>query len=386
MRTTEDLRAALVMLEEDAPTVEDVLSRIVTVDRRPVEPRRGRVLPTVTAALLTAAVVVVVVLGQSLGTAPRQAAAGGHAAGSLERQYGFSVGAVPGLAFTSGSLRQGVQWRTISTSDGLPIGTIEDGGSYYVSGGSALIDRRPITVAGHTAYFGQQRIDASDAPATGQRHASGQWAATVPVVAWPVQPGRWLLVRAAPPNQSGAVDGTVVQAWGTGVQARLVSIADAIDTSAPAPMLLPFRIGGVGAGVSAIAADSDTGTRTPGGSAVLVEYGMEVTVSVSRADTAAPVDDPSAKPVKVGPYSGEVNTQCSVQPAPTAPSGVSDHSDCQLAFRSAQWQVVVYLAGPGGSHHKITASQFVDIGSHLDLATNPTDPTTWFDAATALPQ
>ncbi len=374
MRTSDDVRGALFALEDDAPTVADVLDQLKIEDGRPAR-RRDWLVPAMAAVAVAAAAVLAVVL-PGRATRPTAPTVSG---GAVDLRYGFSVTPVSGLAFSSGSIAEGLQERTIATASGLPIGTIQAGGAHLVEGTSALQDRRPITVSGHRAYFGQQALE-RPTPAASK---PGQWTTTVPVVAWPDRPGHWLIVRATP-QPYGPVAAAVVHAWGVHVRARLTAIAAAIRPTAPSTLQLPFRLDGAPAKITTLTAGSDTDARTPGGSAIVAEFGMEVTVQVSRLVAGRPAD-PSATTVKIGPYNGHVNTHCAVQSAP-APGTTPSPADCALTYRAGQWQVAIFVAGPGGGSRPITAQQFVDIARHLRLASNPSDPATWFDAAIALPQ
>jgi hypothetical protein len=377
MRTSDDVRAALFALEDDAPTLADVLDQLKIEDDRPAR-RHGWLVPAAAAVAVAAAAVLAVVLSGH-PTGPTAPAASG---GAVDLSYGFSVAPVSGFAFTRGSIAEGLQERGIATASGLPIGTIQAGGSHLVEGRSALQDRRPIIVSGHRAYFGQQALELPTPAAVSDDTTPGQWTTTVPVVAWPDRPGHWLIVRAAP-HPYGPVPSAVIPAWGADVRARLTAIAAAIRPAVPSALRIPFRLAGAPAKITTLTAASDTDPRTPGGSAIVTEFGMEVTVDVSRPVTEPPAD-PAATTVKVGTYTGRVNTRCAVQPAP-APGGTSSHADCELVYRVQQWQVEVFVTGPGGGSRPITTEQFVDLARHLRLASNPSDPSTWFDASTALP-
>ncbi|MGH8888440.1 MAG: hypothetical protein ACRDV3_01610 [Acidothermaceae bacterium] len=379
MRTTDDLRAVLIARETNAPTVEDVLDTFTT-GVHPFAPRRRRWLVPAAVAALVAGVTTLGagVFGGVGGAGRHQTAASGP---PLQGQFGFSVGAVSGFTFTQGTIAQGVQWRGIATASGVQVGMIEEGDSFGFSA-SSLTERQTVTVSGHLAYYGQQALEEGTS-ATGNVRGSGEWVSTVPTVAWQPEPGRWLVISASP-DRSRPVDAAVIRAWGTDARAQLMTVADAVDTDAPAVMMLPFRIGSTHPHATALIAESDTGPRTPGGSAVLAEYGMEVTVEVSEA-TAGTSDNTSGQPVTIGEYSGRVDTRCSIQQAP-APGTTPAHSDCQLTFQAGRWQVAIYVNGPGGGSRKITPAQFVDIGEHLTLAAQPSNPATWFDASTAIPR
>lgn len=347
-----------------------------TVPLRPFDRRRRRLLPALAGVVIAAcaAAFLVVVIGRP---APRPDAA---AAGSSPFHYSFGVAPVAGFSFTSGSISPDVQQRDISTSAGTAIGVIEAGGAFLVEGEESLHDRRTITVAGHAAYLAEQTLRAPTSSSSA--HSTRRWVSTVPVIAWQDKPDHWLVVRPSP-TSSGPVSASVVTAWGSNVVTELQAIADAVRVGPASSMLLPFGFDRTAPRLAALTARSDTGKRTPSGSVILVEYGMEVTVNVTTAELGEPATR-TATSVTVDSQQGQIDTSCSVQPAPSADPGAdhgASHSDCYLMFRDGPWHIQIFVAGPGGGSRKVTSAQFLRIGEHLRLATSPSDTATWFDAS-----
>jgi hypothetical protein len=368
MRTSDDVRAALMTLEEDAPTVEEVLSRVQR-PARPASPRGARWRAVAAATALAAAIAVgVAVVAHTTRGRPDQAAC----APRVEPRYEFTMAPVPGLIFPGGSIGQDVQQRDIATVSGLRIGAVRVGGSWIAE----LNDRRATTVQGQPAYFGEQALVGPGGTANGA--ARGEWASTVPALAWQYRPGQWLVVRASD-ETDGPVAADVIEAWGADVWSRLRAVAEAVRVGPSAPLLLPFRLSAVPEPLTALLVRSDVDPRTPLGEAVVAELGVEVTIRLSVPAAYPPVAS-SAKRVQLGDHVGWVDTHCAVRPAPTsAASANAANPDCGLTARLGRWQLEIFTGG--GT--PVTAAQFVDIARHLTPAASPTDPATWFPADSA---
>ena len=158
--------------------------------------------------------------------------------------------------------------------------------------------------------------------------------------------------------------------------------------------LLPFRLTSPLPQLTLIDVHSGTNPARPFGTAVLAEYGMEVTIDVS-AFADRPTRSASASRVAVGGVEGWIDVGCGVRPAvsssatsgePTLDAAWSDvNPTCSLTYDRGPWQVAIYVAGPGGGSRKITSEQFRQIGDHLQLADSPGDRSTWYPSGELLP-
>ena len=164
-------------------------------------------------------------------------------------------------------------------------------------------------------------------------------------------------------------------------------------TSGPG-RLLPFRLTSSLPQLTLVDVHSDATTAASYGTAVVAEYGMEVTIDV-RIAGGHPARSAAASPTNVSGVRGWIDASCGVRDAPSsaAPSGSSAATStppafnpgCSLTFDSGPWQVAIYVAGPGGGSRPITPGQFLQIGNRLKLAVSSGDPSTWFGSTELVP-
>lgn len=159
--------------------------------------------------------------------------------------------------------------------------------------------------------------------------------------------------------------------------------------------LLPFRLRSSLPELTLLDARSDASSTSSYGTAVVAEYGMEVTIDVrtgrSQANPSA-----SASRADVAGVEGWLDVSCGLRAAQSsvAPLGTSAASPpaptfnatCSLSYDSGPWHVAIFVAGPGGGFRKITSEQFLQIGDRLQLAAAPSDSSTWFAADQLLPR
>lgn len=158
--------------------------------------------------------------------------------------------------------------------------------------------------------------------------------------------------------------------------------------------LLPYRLTSSLRQLTLVDVQSDANPATSYGTAVVAEYGMEVTIDVStgRGQSARSA---SASRTAVGGVEGWIDVTCGLraaQSAPIAPGNSAARSSastfnpsCSLSYNSGPWQVAIYVAGPGGGFRTITRQQFLQIGDRLQLADSASDSSTWFSADELLP-
>jgi hypothetical protein len=203
--------------------------------------------------------------------------------------------------------------------------------------------------------------------------------------------------RSAVPAVVAAVLITVAAIAVAGLAAlRTGSSSGAQHSDAPVPAgghgpLLPFRVTGSLSQLSNVDAKphSDTDPAHASGRAVVAEYGMEVTIDV-RAAGGNPAAVTTGSAVTVHGHTGRVDARCPLRAATPSAAGAAWWAEpinptCALSYVSGPWQVVIYVAGPGGGSRRVTAHQFVEIGDHLSLA-GSRDPSTWFSSDVLLPK
>ncbi len=210
------------------------------------------------------------------------------------------------------------------------------------------------------------------------------------------RPRRWLLPIAA----AGATVAVVLGANGlAGLRRGTGQSTGASDsTSRPAATgqgrLLPFRLTSALPQLKLLDAHSNANPATSYGTAVVAEYGMEVTINVSTA-TGQQSRSAGASRVAVGDARGWIDVTCGLRAAvsvsaaaghsPANPDVSTFNDTCSLFYDSGPWHVAIYVAGPGGGSRKITRQQFLQIGDRLQLADSPSDSSTWFAADELLP-
>lgn len=209
------------------------------------------------------------------------------------------------------------------------------------------------------------------------------------------QPRRWVLPAAAAGLTAAVVLGaTAIAALRSGGgEPAGASLATSRTAVGPA-RLLPFRLRSSLPQLTLVYVRSDTRPTRSYGTAVVVEYGMEVTIDV-RIAVGQPARSASASRTHVGGVEGWIDASCGVRAAPSSAAPASSSAAtstapafnpaCSLSYDSGPWQVSIYVAGPGGGSRKITSDQFLQIGRRLQLAAASDDSATWFTSDKLLP-
>jgi hypothetical protein len=148
---------------------------------------------------------------------------------------------------------------------------------------------------------------------------------------------------------------------------------------------LPFRLtGSLGGHLAALDIHSDIDPARASGNAVLAEYGMELTIAVATGSNGS-THTASATPTLIHGQPGWIDISCPVRPAPPSAAQTTNLT-CSLSYDSGPWNIAIYVAGPGGGSQKITPQLFLELADHLQLATSPSDPSTWFESNSLLPR
>ncbi|HEY3718237.1 MAG TPA: hypothetical protein VGL39_27235 [Jatrophihabitantaceae bacterium] len=371
MRTEQDLRAAFTVLEDNAPLE---LSELVEIADEP-RPRR-RLRNNLTLAAVAATVVAVaagaplLVSGHHASQQP-QVPPPAKAEKSVTVRYSFTVGHVAGYTITPTTIHRDIQQASISIGTGSGNGSTNGpAGALYVfaRGGFNPTDAKaghPVTVNGHGGYFATltspSLLDDRGNPAK------------LPAVAWQFAPDTWAMV------QADFRDLEAIRGQDVSAQAEELKIARAVHTDAPQPLRVPFRFGYLPPGLvtEGGAPDQDgawiylgDGRRSnPHGAG----FGSALSVWVYGAADPDGVFCEKARPFKVNGYGGCFTTVDNKPGAPTAS---------------------LYLNVDGGLIEMLVDAEHVGIYSDAQLERIATslhlatihDPSTWFDATTAVPR
>jgi hypothetical protein len=207
------------------------------------------------------------------------------------------------------------------------------------------------------------------------------------------RPRRWVLPALAAGLTIAVVLGVAEGRSGSGPANGASHKTNGAAAGGPS-RLLPFRLTNSLPQLTLLDVHSDATSPPFYGTAVLAEYGMEVTIDV-RTARGHPTRSASASGADVAAVEGWIDTSCGVRAAPSSvpPLDTSDagstapdfNPTCSLTYDSGPWSVAIYVAGPGGGSRKITAEQFLQIEDRLQLADSPADPSSWFASNELLP-
>ncbi len=376
MITDSDLRAVFADEASDISEPADLLARITvnqsTPRATPTRPWRGWVAPVAAAA----AVITVVSLAAALSGTRHQtddAGADGHALPPMpgrDLQYTVSVGTVPGYDTSATYLSSDRETTDVMLPDGR--GVLAGEVVAYPPGGfdpTAVRRGQPVTVQGHQGYFGASTSSADqvDHVANPTRPAT---------LAWEAAPDRWIVVQGwdaatSPPLQARHLDPLTEE----------MRVARAVDTSTTKPLLLPYEVGYLPAGL-----------RHGGGRA---------TVPPARADhwnsylwflgvgQTGSAPDPPGLAITAVPKrdaSGRVDGSLTIDghPAQFRSAGRAGATTGEPAAPTARQvstlavdfgRAVVFIAGAYAQDELIRIARSMSIADDVD------DLSTWFDAA-----
>jgi hypothetical protein len=360
MRTEQDLRAALALLDEHAPTE---CAGLLNEPR--TKSRRHRVLPLAGVVAAVAAVAIAVPLlvsGRETPTTPPAAAY----EPPVTLRYSFTVDDVPGYTITPSAIERDVQRADITIGSDSTTGAA--GAIYVYARGAfdptAAKGGRPVEVNGHAGYF---------ATLTSPTLRSNDTKpAILDAVVWQYAPDAWAMVQV---DFRSLLDGASID-----TQFAELKIARAVHTGHPHAFQVPFRFGYLPPGLVAEggAPEQDgawiyLGDGRPG-DPQRGDFGSALSVWVYPATDPNGIFCQGAKTFKVDGRGG-----CFVPVNRQDGSGGTS---------------VVYLNVDGGLIEMLvdnkhlgfyTDDQLKRIATTLHLAAIGS-PSTWFDATTAMPR
>jgi hypothetical protein len=372
MMTDSDLRALFADEASDISEPADLLARLTVNQSPPRATRTRRWRGWVAPVAAAAAVVTVVSLATALSGTRQQtdAGAGGHTLPVMPGRdlgYTITVGAVSGYDTSATYLSSDRETTDVKLSDGR--GVLAGEVVAYPPGGfdpTAVRRGQPVTVQGHQGYFGASTSSADqvDHVANPTRPAT---------LAWEAAPDRWIVVQgwdaaASPPLQARHLDPLTEE----------MRVAQAVDTSTTKPLLLPYRVGYLPAGLR-----HGGGRATFRGddwSSYLWFLGVGQTGSAPyppglaitafpKGDASGPVDGSltiDGHPAQFRP-AGRAGATTGKPPLPKA----REVSTLTVDFGSA----VVVIAGA------YSQDELVRIAQSITIADDVNNPSTWFDAA-----
>lgn len=349
MYTEENLRATFGTLEDEAPSPATVLAGVDRVRRRHVARRRA-------AGMLAAAVVAVVVaVGSIVATNPGAPPETGDAATNPHReriQFPFAVDDIPGyqVAYRFLNFNDQSSIAQVGTTANMTDPNKRDD-SYtllmFKKGGydpAADSDGEPVQVNGKRGFYSlDMRCQCSSDIG-------------IPGVVWEYAPNSWALVQYQLPT---GVPGTVPPA---DVREITLRIAEAVRFDRHAPVLVPFQLGYLPAGLVPAAEPAEVNVNT------LVQGSRGTTISLAGRSRTLDITG--------GEMFGE-------QMSPELPVGepvVGDNLMGRPFVTIVLGEVGVQLSGTGFS-----VDELKRIARSARSAADIDDPTTWLAADEALP-
>lgn len=364
MRTEQDLRAALALLDEHAPAECTGL-----LDEPRAKSRARRVLPMAAVVAAVAAVAIAVpLLVSGRETPKRPAPPAAVYEPPVTLRYTFTVGDVPGYTITPSAIERDVQRADITIGADSTTGAA---GAIYVFSPAAFDPTaakhgRPVEVNGHAGYF----VKLTSPTLRGDDTKP----AVLDAVVWQYAPDAWAMVQ-ADFRDLAAVRGASVDA-----KAEELKIARAVRTGHPNAFRVPFRIGYLPAGLVA-----EGGTPDQDGAWIYLgdgrpgdphrgDFGSALNVWVYPGTDPNGVFCQGAEKFTVDGRGG-----CFVHS--TRPDGTGGTSALYLNVDGGLIEMLVDNLHLGFYSN----DQLKQIATTLHLATIGT-PSTWFDATTAMPR
>jgi hypothetical protein len=238
MITESDLRAVFADEARDVSEPADVMARLAFAQPSGRN-RRAWLAPLAAAATVVTIVSVAVAVG---GNRPGvKAGSGGHALPPMpgrDLRFAVSVGAVAGYKATDSYLVADREATDIAlaSDDQILAGEVVA----YAAGAydpTAVRHGQRVQVQGHQGYFAMSAssVDKVD-------HVPGSH--SVATLAWEFAPDRWVVVQGWDASGTPALQKLHLDAF-----TEEMRVAQAVDTSASAPLLLPYRVGYLPAGL-----------------------------------------------------------------------------------------------------------------------------------------
>lgn len=385
MQTTTDLREALAELADHAPHECDV----PLTTHPPIGPaRRHRrvraVVPAAVAAVAVAAVVSVSAVAahhvkrghdsQPAATRPRPTPPATTSA-TIEPtspRSTFAVGAVPGYDVWRTTVDRRYQAIELGSTGVSATVTIFEAGVYSPS----LAERgQPVTVNGHRGYY----ANIGQSPLTFPPEPDNQPLTSKSVV-WEYAPDAWAVSQLEASNSGLA---------GHDVRADELRIAEAVHATPPQPLRLPFRLGYrpstavLKAAGSVLPANGNwAGTlgfddsTSPVAGRVVGETKCTVWVGPIDPRDQSPTSTKGLTPIVIDGHHGYLV-------AATGEPGKIDR--LELFYDNAELIIRGDNASLGSTALIYSKAELVNLAKHVTLASDLSNPSTWFDATTALP-
>jgi hypothetical protein len=353
MRTEQQLRDALNSVAEQTPSTDDLRDRLLVDVSTPTPAVRWRpvvIAATVALTLVLAGAIAIPHLTRRSEGEPADGPAPGRWT-MISR-----IDAPPGWSTESREMSRNAQTTTISDPTGKGICRVETGKAGVAPQTPITGSAQPVTVGALPALY-QQR--------------SGQDAA----VYWHYSANAWASVSCTLGPKGLAAARTPQQ-----IQDLIVQLAGGVAFG-QYPLRLPIRIEQLPTGYGVLSVQQ-------AGSTASGSWG--ITLSPAQVSSTAPI-------ITVGPANGsspEANTRVSGYAASFVTTGISGPvnrvprtlvSYTSLCVLSAPVQICVVAANTADDEPESRRDLFQRLASQITYAAHPTDATTWFDAATALP-
>jgi hypothetical protein len=396
-RTEDDLRIACAALAEQAPSPDEVLARLkgrqgqpdrVFVAQPPANRRAGRwTAPVGIAAALIAVFVAtsLAVRGGSSGTAASPTVSPIAMSGGPAFNFPYTMRPVAGYYFGVETVTDTAKVTSVIDAqelhppyrgfDANSLDNTEQGTVYALAAGQfdgnqASRGEKISLANGLTAHLGQM-ANLSQTPFLWTQNGSSGFVTPFtakdkglhPTIAWQTPGGVWYAVQ-----WRAAVSETV-----------MLSIANAVDTSAPHAARTPLTVSSLPAGIDTRGQMSSSIGPDPHSAfdqfsvsfASSADPASQITISWNTSDISTQLqsDSPSANstPLRIGSHDAEARTD--------AAGGLS-------IVVSLGQEGLIDISGQGAAD---TLSTLISVAQGIDLVKDPTDVENWHDATQALP-
>lgn len=399
MITESDLRTAFADEAHDVSEPADVMARLAFDGPSPRASTRHHRL--VWAAPVAAAAAAVIALSAAVAITDSRhvtttAASGGHTLPWMpgrELRFTASVSAVSGYEIEQSYLSPDRETTDLVVPGGS--GVISGEVVIYAAGAfdpAEVSGGDPVSVQGHSGYYGlatssAHQLDHLDNPSE------------VPTLAWEFAPERWALVQGW-----DAADTPPLQELHLDPRTEMTRVAAAVNTSAAAPLLVPYRVGHLPAGLRH-GGGGDTAAMAPsdwqsylwflGAGSIDPALTIEVHPKTSR-DTMTPTSTvnghpatyrdgtPSNLPAFFATRTGGAPSSPTVTTggAPSSPTARSTGPTPGIVYRSGHDPLLTVDFGTAvvtitGDYPR---DELESIAASMTLASQVDDRSTWFDA------
>jgi hypothetical protein len=284
----------------------------------------------------------------------------------------FTIDPIAGYSFSEFNVMRDKQWVVVSTAVRPSVGPIAKVTVFAPRAfdPSDALRGQALTVHGHRAYFAKIKMPES---APGEPKA----------LTWEYKPTSWAVVEENPPDPP-------YKPTEAAIRAEEVKIANAINTSHGAPLLVPFKFGYLPPGLITELGSGDMRPRVVG------SFGGTIGLGDGR-QTAPDFRPDSTMWVWVTGTSDPRLIFCSNPSGNTTPRDftffkVGAHTGClEKDKETHETQALQIDLIRGHLELLVQAGIYSDeelkrIAQTITVAADPNDSTTWFDATTAVPR